>query len=282
MRPAIREKEQGMKMKEDGKPPTKHMHPSMYKAAKEGNFTALENSMREHGKDEPRLDLLKLETRMGNNLVHLAAESGHEDFIKQVLRKCPELVAKPNNSCHEFAQLVDKPNNSCRGADTPLHIAARTRHFKVMDTILSEAKLRELFGSLIYLTVTYSDITYTVHIISQYMTVPCTTNFAAVLRILCYANVEISDDKGRNAVHLALKCRPSHSKAVLRLPELVRLVNKANRYGNTPLHVAAEDLNYGMVKRLLKIPGVDLEAKNAKGCTFRMFASLVGNTPRRR
>ncbi|XP_039170255.1 protein ACCELERATED CELL DEATH 6 [Eucalyptus grandis] len=401
MRPAIREEEQETKMEEDGQPPTKYMDPSMYKAAKEGNFTALENSIRKYGEDEPQLDLLKLETRKGNNLVHLAAESGHEDFIKQVLRKCPQLVAKPNNSCRQCAQLVDKPNNSCRGADTPLHIAARTRHFKVMETILSEAKLREgkattetpctqkmkemengdgdvtveedeeMVGSVnkagesaLYvaaelgfekvvkemvkflesgrqreegvrdralrgpegqnplhaavlagsrncvealinlqgsdminkaddngrtalhfaakagekdiatrLLLTDPSSAYTkerTHGRTPLLEATSSGHLHVLGEILehCPDTVEVADDEGRNVVHLALKCGPKHSKAVLRLPELVRLVNEADRFGNTPLHVAAGDLNYRMVKRLLKIPGVDLRAKNDEGCTF--------------
>ncbi|KAK3424198.1 hypothetical protein EUGRSUZ_F00992 [Eucalyptus grandis] len=84
----------------------------------------------------------------------------------------------------------------------------------------------------------------------------------------CPDTVEVADDEGRNVVHLTLNCGPKHSKAVLRLPELVRLVNEADLFGNTPLHVAAGDLNYRMVKRLLKIPGVDLRTKNYEGCTF--------------
>ncbi|XP_039170256.1 ankyrin repeat-containing protein At5g02620-like [Eucalyptus grandis] len=391
MRPAIREKEQEMKMKEDGKPPTKYMDPSMYKAAKEGNFTALENSIRKYGEDEPWLDLLKLETRKGNNLVHLAVESGHEDFIKQVLRECPQLVAKPNNSCH--------------GADPPLHVAARTHHFKVVETILYEAKLREgkattetpctqkmkemenggtarintsllrktngagntalhealrngdeKMGMLLWkedeemvgsvnkagesalyvaaelgiekvvkemvkflesgrqreadcvealINLKGSDMinkaddngrtalhfaakggekdiatrllladpssAYTKERIHAPLLEAASLGHLHVLREIlehCPDKVEVADDEGRNVVHLALKCGPKHSKAVLRLPELVRLVNEADRFGNTPLHVAAGDLNYRMVKRLLKIPGVDLRAKNDEGCTF--------------
>ncbi|KAL3733617.1 hypothetical protein ACJRO7_023046 [Eucalyptus globulus] len=405
-------------MEEDGEPPTKYMDSSMYKAAKEGNFTALENSIRKYGEEEPRLDLLKLETRKGNNLVHLAMESGHEDFIKQVLRECPQLVAKPNNSCH--------------GADTPLHVAARTRHFKVVETILSEAKLREgkattetpctqkmkemenggtariitsllrktngagntalhealrngdeKMGMLLWkedeemvgsvnkagesalyvaaelgiekvvkemvkflesgrqreegvrdralrgpegqnplhaavlagsrncvealinlqgsdminkaddngrtalhfaakagekdiatrLLLTDPSSAYTkerTHARTPLLEAASSGHLHVLIEILehCPDTVEITDDEGRNVVHLALKCGSSHSKAVLRLPELVRLVNEADRLGNTPLHVAAGDLNYRMVKRLLKIPGVDLRAKNDEGCTF--------------
>ncbi|KAF8023873.1 hypothetical protein BT93_F1150 [Corymbia citriodora subsp. variegata] len=401
-----------MKMEEDVKLPKKYMDSSMYKAARKGDFTALRNSIR----NEPGLDLLKLETRKRNNLVHLAAELGHEDFIKQVLHECPHLVAKPN---------------SC--GDTPLHVAARKCHFKVMKTILSEARPREEKAtidtpgtlkmkemenggtartntSLLRMTngagntalhealrkgdekmgmllwkedeemvgsvnkagesalhvaaelgikkvvqemvkflergvqpggdvwrraLTGPDGQTPLHaavlagskdcvealinlqgskIINQTDNNGRTAlHFAAkagekdiaacllqadpssaytkdrtshgrtplleaassghhrVLREIlehCPDAVEISDNEGRNVVHLALKCGPSHSKAVLRLPELVRLVNEADRYGNTPLHVAAEDLNYRMVKRLLKVPGVDLRAKNKDGLTF--------------
>lgn len=84
----------------------------------------------------------------------------------------------------------------------------------------------------------------------------------------CPDTVEIADKEDRNVVHLALKCGPSHSKEVLRLPELVRLVNDADGCGDTPLHAATKDQNYRMVKKLLTIPGVDLRAKNADGLTF--------------
>ncbi|KAF8023872.1 hypothetical protein BT93_F1149 [Corymbia citriodora subsp. variegata] len=410
--PEEKEQEEEMKMEEDVKLPEKDMDLSMYKAAREGDFTALRNLIR----NKPRLDLLKLETPRHNNLVHLAAELGHEDFIKQVLHECPQLVTKPN---------------SC--GDTPLHIAARTGHFKVMKTILSEAKpqeekatidtpstlkMKEMENggtartntSLLRMTNGAGNTALhealrngdekmgmllwkedeemvgsinkagesTLHVAAELgikkvvqemvkfldrsvqrggdvwrraLTGPdgqtplhaavlagskdcvealinlqgskminqtdnkgrTALHFAAkagekditacllradrfsahtkdrtshgrtplleaassghlhVLREIlehCPDSVEISDNEGRNVVHLALKCRPSHSKAVLRLPELVRLVNEADCYGNTPLHVAAEDLNYRMVKRLLKIPGVDLRAKNKGGLTF--------------
>ena len=41
-------------------------------------------------------------------------------------------------------------------------------------------------GSLIYLTITRPDLTYVVHLISQFMSAPRSTHYAAVLRILWY------------------------------------------------------------------------------------------------
>uniref|UniRef100_A0A2N9F943 Integrase catalytic domain-containing protein n=1 Tax=Fagus sylvatica TaxID=28930 RepID=A0A2N9F943_FAGSY len=45
---------------------------------------------------------------------------------------------------------------------------------------------RQLVGSLVYLTVTRPDISYAVHIVSQFMAAPRSLHYAAVLRILWY------------------------------------------------------------------------------------------------
>ena len=45
---------------------------------------------------------------------------------------------------------------------------------------------RRLVGSLVYLTVTRPDISYAVHQVSQYLSAPRSTHYAAVLRILRY------------------------------------------------------------------------------------------------
>ena len=45
---------------------------------------------------------------------------------------------------------------------------------------------RQLVGNLVYLTVTRPDISYAVHQVSQYLSAPRSTHYAAVLRILRY------------------------------------------------------------------------------------------------
>ena len=45
---------------------------------------------------------------------------------------------------------------------------------------------RQLVGSLIYLTVTGPDLAYAVHLVSQFMSAPCSTHYAVVFHIIRY------------------------------------------------------------------------------------------------
>ena len=59
---------------------------------------------------------------------------------------------------------------------------------------LSDATLyRQLVGSLIYLTVTCPDISYGVHVVSQFMAAPKSTHYDVVLKILRYLKDTIFD-----------------------------------------------------------------------------------------
>ncbi|GFS43657.1 hypothetical protein Acr_00g0086240 [Actinidia rufa] len=65
---------------------------------------------------------------------------------------------------------------------------------------------RQLVGSLIYLTVTRPDISHAVHIVSQFMSAPRSTHYAAALRILRYVKGTIF-----HGLHFS-----SHSSLILR------------------------------------------------------------------
>uniref|UniRef100_A0A2N9IB76 Integrase catalytic domain-containing protein n=1 Tax=Fagus sylvatica TaxID=28930 RepID=A0A2N9IB76_FAGSY len=68
---------------------------------------------------------------------------------------------------------------------TPLEMNARLTPLD--DTPLSDATLyRQLVGSLVYLIVTHPDIAYAVHLVSQFLSAPHSTHYAAVIHILRY------------------------------------------------------------------------------------------------
>uniref|UniRef100_A0A2N9FSX2 Reverse transcriptase Ty1/copia-type domain-containing protein n=1 Tax=Fagus sylvatica TaxID=28930 RepID=A0A2N9FSX2_FAGSY len=54
------------------------------------------------------------------------------------------------------------------------------------EPLLDATLYRQLVGSLVYLTVTRPDISYAVHIVSQFMAAPQSLHYTAVLRILRY------------------------------------------------------------------------------------------------
>lgn len=85
----------------------------------------------------------------------------------------------PLTYSHELVSLIAKlylpPWNTIAGL------------YLLMGTPLDDPTLyRQLVGSLVYLTVTRPDISYAVHVVSQFMSAPRSTHFSAVLRILRY------------------------------------------------------------------------------------------------
>ena len=69
--------------------------------------------------------------------------------------------------------------------DTPVELNAHLTSLR--GKLLSNASLyRQLVGCLVYLTVTYPDISYVVHQVNQYLSAPQLTHYAAVLHILRY------------------------------------------------------------------------------------------------
>ena len=76
--------------------------------------------------------------------------------------------------------------------DTPIEYNCRLNSHD--GESLSDATLyRQLVGSLIHLTVTRLDISYAVHVVSQFMAAPRSPHYAVVLRILRYPKGTIFD-----------------------------------------------------------------------------------------
>jgi hypothetical protein len=69
--------------------------------------------------------------------------------------------------------------------DTPIELNARLTPSS-RELLPDPTLYRQLVGSLVYLTVTRPDISYAVHQVSQFMSAPRSTHYAAVLRILRY------------------------------------------------------------------------------------------------
>jgi hypothetical protein len=53
-------------------------------------------------------------------------------------------------------------------------------------------RYRHIVGSLVYLSVTLPDISYYVHILSQFVSFPIQLHYSHLLRVLCYLRGTIS------------------------------------------------------------------------------------------
>ena len=67
--------------------------------------------------------------------------------------------------------------------DTPVELNAHLT-LSGRKPLSNPSLYRRLFGSLVYLTVTRPDISYVVHQVSQYLSAPRSTHYAAILCIL--------------------------------------------------------------------------------------------------
>ncbi|XP_028063582.1 uncharacterized protein LOC114266853 [Camellia sinensis] len=86
---------------------------------------------------------------------------------------------------YTFDLLARVSLTDCKTVTTP--VDPQTRLTPLDGPLLSDATLyRLLVGSLVYLTVTRPDIAYVVHIVNQFMTVPRSTHYAAMVHILRY------------------------------------------------------------------------------------------------
>ena len=76
------------------------------------------------------------------------------------------------------------PDSLMTKLDTSIELHAK---FPTSDgVLLKHPTLIQLVGCLVYLTVTHSDISHMVHVVSQFFCVPRSTHWAALLRIFLY------------------------------------------------------------------------------------------------
>uniref|UniRef100_A0ACD5YGY3 Uncharacterized protein n=1 Tax=Avena sativa TaxID=4498 RepID=A0ACD5YGY3_AVESA len=72
-----------------------------------------------------------------------------------------------------------------RTIETPMELNVKL-HPADGDTLPDPTRYRHLVGSLVYLAVTRPDISYPVHILSQFVSAPTTVHYSHLLRVLRY------------------------------------------------------------------------------------------------
>ncbi|WCJ23934.1 Ankyrin repeat family protein [Euphorbia peplus] len=247
----------------------KHIDADLYKAAKKGSFEMFKNYA------QP-LDHLLGQNR--NTILHVYLNSPFErskDFVKEVLRQCPQVLLQPNND----------------GA-TRLHVAAKYDHLDIVKLFIEEAKKpihrdletgeEEATRRMLRLTNKHKDTALHLAIIGNCLSVvqeilkhedPHFTYTANIYRetpLFLAVNREYADiaieilnkfespdcggPNGRTVFHAVVFY--SYSSITVGLSNLLfsklgSFVNQADESGWTPLHYAAYSNNSDIVKRIL-------------------------------
>ncbi|XXG71110.1 hypothetical protein AAC387_Pa07g0440 [Persea americana] len=194
-------------------------------------------------------ELLKECTGKSNPL-HLGAQHGHVDFVRDILRQKPELACELNSQ-----------------GQSPLHLASERGHVEVVEEILKADPgacfVRDRDGMI------------PLHIAAIKGRID-------VLEKLANANIKtayILTDRGEPILHLCAKYHQFKAleKLVTNLLEKgdKNFVNLKDNDDNTILHALSEDGNLKVIKILVKNTAVDVNAKNKDG--FRPLDVSLGN-----
>ncbi|XP_068645285.1 uncharacterized mitochondrial protein AtMg00810-like [Aristolochia californica] len=101
-----------------------------------------------------------------------------------------EVAYSPEGYILSQSKYISKVISSARLIDDQIMDSPIELYHRLSPTdgdLLSDiTQYREVVGSLVYLTVTRPDISYAVHVVSQFASTPRTTHWTAVLRILHY------------------------------------------------------------------------------------------------
>ncbi|KAF7146031.1 hypothetical protein RHSIM_Rhsim04G0028200 [Rhododendron simsii] len=81
---------------------------------------------------------------------------------------------------------------------------------------------------------------------------------------MCPESIEARNHKGRHALHL---CKFRDVRSLMRIPEILELLNEGDEEGNTPLHLAIKENDYKKAMLLSSSNSIDLGAVNKEGLT---------------
>ncbi|XP_043687683.1 protein ACCELERATED CELL DEATH 6-like [Telopea speciosissima] len=254
--------------------------------------------------EKPSLPIWRTENNYGNTALHEALLSKHKKVAFHLLDLNSELVILVVNTKGEsplylaaeagFVTVVDKilgagGRNNVVGpmGQTALHAAISTVCIKSLHNSIPELiRKRDSYGKT---ALYYAAQSNYIKIMRQLLKLDASSAYihdneglspllaaasmgrsATVRAILdaCPASVESSDDSGHNALHQAVKYNTLITfKQLLKMPEMMSLINEPNHEGNTPLHLATMYRRDEMVSALFSTKRVDLTAKNNLGQT---------------
>lgn len=269
----------------------------LHLAAKKGDLEAVkklldglnsQNSVQNPQADiemgEIRSCLVDEENELAETPLYIAAEQGHLDVLKELLKFAhPETLAKKNHTGYDVfhiaakqghisivKQLLNHNPDLSKTLDlsnaTPLISAATKGHVEVVNELL--ARDSQLTG------IARSNGKNALHLAAR-------SGYTDIVRALLAKDPQMArrtDRKGQTALHMAAKganCLDVVKELLQVDPAVVML---PDRNGNTPLHVATRKKREEIVKELLKMPDINVNVMNRLHKTAMDLAEELPNS----
>ncbi|KDP35568.1 hypothetical protein JCGZ_09006 [Jatropha curcas] len=255
----------------------------LHAAAREGNLEMVREMMSETAEAELK-EMLSKQNQSGETALYVAAECGHADLVKEMMKYYDTGSAsiKARNGCDAFhiaakqgeletlvvlmeanpdlAMTYDSSNT------TALHSAASQGHVEVVNFLLEK-------GSSNLVSIAKSNYKTALHSAAR-------NGHLEILKALVNKEPGIAtriDKKGQTALHMAVK-----GQKVELVDELIMsdpaLINMVDSKGNTALHIAARKGRAQIVSKLLDHKGLDKIAINKSGETAFDSAEKTGHS----
>lgn len=269
----------------------------LHLAAKKGDLEAVkkildglhsQNSVQNPQADiemgEIRSCLIDEENELAETPLYIAAEQGHLDVLKELLKFAhPETLAKKNHAGYDVFHIAAKQGHISivkellnRNPDlsktldlsnaTPLISAATKGHLEVVNELLA--------GDSLLTVIARSNGKNALHLAAR-------SGYTDIVRALLAKDPQMArrtDRKGQTALHMAAKganCLDVVKELLQVDPAVVML---PDRNGNTPLHVATRKKREEIVKELLKMPDINVNVMNRLHKTAMDLAEELPNS----
>ncbi|XP_010908526.1 ankyrin repeat-containing protein At5g02620 [Elaeis guineensis] len=265
------DKQQSFKERRNKESPGKRGDTLLHLAARAGNAVHVQGILSDCGESQLK-ELISKQNQDGETALYVAAEKGHVEVVREILK------------VSDFQSANTKASNSFDA----FHIAAKQGHLEV---------LKELLHSFPALAMTTNSLNSTAldtastqgHLDVVNLLLETDASLAKIARnngktVLHSAarmgHVEVvksllnkdpsiglrTDKKGQTAIHMAVK-----GQNVEIVQELVKpdksIIHSEDNKGNRPLHIATRKGNCGIVLALLSVEGIDVNAVNKAGET---------------
>jgi len=269
----------------------------LHLAAKKGDLEAVKKILdglhSENGVQNPQADiemgeirscLVDEENELAETPLYIAAEQGHLDVLKELLKFAhPETLVKKNHTGYDVFHIAAKQGHISIVKEllnynpdlsktldlsnaTPLISAATKGHVEVVNELL--AKDSQLTG------IARSNGKNALHMAAR-------SGYTDIVRALLAKDPQMArrtDKKGQTALHMAAKganCLDVVKELLQVDPAVVML---PDRNGNTSLHVATRKKREEIVKVLLKMPDINVNVMNRLHKTAMDLAEELPNS----